>query len=581
MRTRGTLRRWVVLLALVCACAGQRATPERGVRIEIALTPLDASTWRVGYRFSQPIEALRFRRGAREFERERWKLPAGVRLVRTGDSDVLRLEPAAQELSFEVPVHQAFPDKDYQPYIRFGDGSLLIFTGQFNVEPVVCADAGCAQAGQRELEIAGPTELSIIAPDDARVIVGGQPPEARAIFRGSEDGTYAYVGTDAPVRTKDVIAVSDRQLPAWLGADVERTLPPLFRYYTERFGAALPFTPELFLSYGREESAGSMSFGGGTLSGGVVQLEVRLGSAYDGASDAFANEQTFRLIAHESAHLWNAHLFEDGQPSEWLYEGGADASAFRALRAIGTLTDARYRDRLTEALSLCIVGWDGSPLKDAIARGNVRNAYSCGATLQLWAEALAHRADARVDLFTIWARVFERSKREGYADEAYWKTLLELPAVAPSVPAMRAFVDGPAPERIAGLIDALKGAGIVLAEDRMPPSQEYQRIAGLRAIRHLLAAACGGTPDVSRAGSSIRLNDASGCAALHAGDVITAVNGHALLNEGAAAFDAIAEACGTKRGLTLARARAHDTVTLRCDRPLAPRPPRLHIEAAP
>ena len=572
--------RWTLLATLLLACATHRPSPASApVRIAIALSPVGDATWHAAYRFSRPVQALRFRRGAREFARAQWTLPAGARIERSGETDLLRLSAPTTELALDVPIRQAFPPKDYQPFIRFGDGSLLLFTGQFNVQPVECGDPSCAPEHQHELERAGPTEVTIAAAPPDRVIVAGASPSPSATFRGSEQGTYAYLGTATPVQTRDVIAVSDRAMPEWLTADLQRAIPPLFRFYAERFGAPLPFKPELFVSYGRERTKHGTSFGGGTLPGGVVQIEVRLGTDFHDAPDAFARLQTFRLIAHESAHLWNAQLFEEGEPGEWLYEGGADAAAFRALRAVGVISDEQYRDELSDALSLCTVGWDGTPLRDAIAKGNVRNAYSCGSTLQLWAEALLHHADPSADLFTIWSRVFERARREGYSDATYWHVLGELPSIAPYVSRMRALVDGPAPADLASVMVLMEHAGIAIGPERRPPSREYERVAGMRAGHELLAIDCGQALELSRSDQGFRVEDATGCRTFRAGDRLVAVNGHALLTDGAAAYDAIAASCA-QHG-TVEVAREHDTLTLRCELPVPPRPPRLQVLRAP
>src|SRR5690606_28623743 len=77
--------------------------------------------------------------------------------------------------------------------------------------------------------------------------------------------------------------------------------------------------------------------------GGVLDNLVQLRATGDAWHDdnPWAVRQALRIIAHESAHLWNNQLarFRPESP-RWMHEGGAEAFADEALHAAG-LMDAR------------------------------------------------------------------------------------------------------------------------------------------------------------------------------------------------------------------------------------------------
>jgi hypothetical protein len=382
------------------------------------------------------------------------------------------------------------------------------------------------------------------------------------------EGTYIYLGNTTPIETPDVIAIVDPGMPSWLVTLFNDDLPRLFAAYRERFGYPLPWKPVVLFSFGDTASPG-LSSGGGVLTG-LVNMTFTGGDWLQ--QTPARTEQAVALIAHESAHLWNAHLATntDQASGSWMHEGSADAFATEMLYTLGVIDSARYHARREEAINQCATAEASSSVATAGSRNAIREIYDCGVVLTMWTAAAADRANSTANAFTFWHDLIASAKaNNGSYDQARYFAVLEREHVPDSVIAqMKAFVAARDGMRIA--IDGLRAAGVPVDEGSgMPPVGVRQQAARM-AMQHLMSQACGRVN--FNFGPSIKTGAVAGCEPFATAHIVFAVDGHRVSDDGAAIYDAVRAACAAARGVSLQRNDGSTIVTVPCQRPLAPRP---------
>ena len=429
------------------ACAHAPAPPVPApevVSIRVEHVGPDAA-WRVTWRLPRDVKEVRLVRPGHGDRTRRWQISTpGLRLETIDEVDRIVSEgPLFRTFEAHVLEFARKPEKDYQAFIPFLDGSVLLFTGTYDVEP---------SPGAPPWTIA----FQLVPRPGETVVIGGARHEVFSDWSSRGDGTYALFGNTPSVETPLGLALVDGGMPAWLR---ERTLalaPRLFALYAERTGHRLAERPTFFLSYGREADAGSFSFGGGTLPG-VVQLDARMGSRFAGEGDPMVWERQARLLAHEAAHLWLDQAFEPAPgSSRWLDEGGADAFALRALLDLGIVSPERFQELLSGDLAECLLFLDAGPLTDAARAGRWTALYRCGEVASFLADAAGARRSPSWDLFQFWGEVFRGAKDRVY-DEALWLwTLSALPGGDREAAAVRRLVRRPDAALGADLADLLR-----------------------------------------------------------------------------------------------------------------------------
>jgi hypothetical protein len=338
----------------------------------------------------------------------------GLSIVTEGAVDrVVSSGPPFDTFDAVIVEYARKPEKDYQAFVPFADGTVLLFTGALDVEGPATEDPWKLQ-------------FELVARGGDLVVVGGSvhPGTARWTSRG--DGTYAAFGNPPIHDTPSGMAVVDGGMPAWLRDRTLALAPRVFAHYTARTGWQLSLRPTFFLSYGTEDDPGALSFGGGTL-GGVVQLDARMGSRFGGQEVPVVWEKQARLLAHEAAHLWLDQQFRpaDGV-SPWLDEGTADAWALRALLDLGVVTRSRFREIVSEDVAQCLRLLEAGALSGAARDGRWLAIYRCGEVANLLTEAAGARREPPWDLLQFWGQVLYNS-RDGRYDEGIWfDTLLSM-----------------------------------------------------------------------------------------------------------------------------------------------------------
>lgn len=384
------------LLACLAAMTSQAATPKATTAIE--LVPA-ADLWEVRYVLPAPTRELRFARANGKGHRAATWTPVDAQfgITTEGEEEIVRRHDGKpfDRAAFRVAPRYAVLEKDYAPFSPFGDGGMLVYTGQFH------ACAGACKGGETYA-------LRLQPPAGSHAIVHGKVLE-RVDYMDVDDGTNLYVGRATPVDTPDVVAVIDQAFPADTRARLESLLPRLMAFYGGEFGA-LPSRPMLFASRDENHPGGGYGYQGGTLPGQVFMH-------FYGRHPAFATPEFAARVdwffAHEAAHLYQRYNTLADEGDSWIHEGGADALAAVGLQALGVVDEVAVQARLQQAVTNCAKGIGEHPLKRAHTTGSFEAMYACGFVLQMAVDAATRRASGGAcGLACVW-RDFQQAVAAG------------------------------------------------------------------------------------------------------------------------------------------------------------------------
>ena len=425
-----------ILLALVLA-GPALAADDFG--IDITVEPGKSGRWRVEYRLSEPVDALVFARGAGDYRAGTWRLPRGFVIERLGATDRIRRKngKAFDRLQATVATYSERIPKDYTPYIRFSDGALAMFSGQFIV--------GVPESGQDSDFIDGAnndntrwhTDRLTVDPGIFTTMIVGARVSSEAETVELTEGEYIYFGDATVLETPQLTSVMDSAAPAWLRDLLYESMAKTFEFYGDRLGPLSGGKPFMLTSFTPLEGR-RISFSGGVI-GAQIAIQLALG---DGIIDK-PEEREFmaQFFAHESAHLWNNGQVIAADGSEaWLHEGSAEAMAWLALAELGIHTEATATALFEDAANECVNFLDDGPLATAGRRGQFQAYYTCGAMIALATHGAAGASGG--DLFSVWRDLIRASLDEGgsYTAEDYY-VLTDALSVELST-AIRAVADG-------------------------------------------------------------------------------------------------------------------------------------------
>lgn len=418
--------------ALVAPARAQdAATPEPLARVSVLR---DGERWTVDYDFAvdRPAYAFRasalMREGRRAWRAERWTVETpGVQLVRIGRYDVLSAvdgRPLPRRVRIVMRPAGGDLEAAYAPSLVFSDGSVALYTEQFNLIPLDSAEAA--------LDL--PADLNGVALPGGPTEVTWRDASGPVLFRGQRQDTvtatqadaYAYFGPAAAIETEAIAAIVDPALPAWLAQSLDAFTPRVMAYYAERLGARAGDRPTLMVSWSGP-TAGVTSMAGSVLPNLVV-MDLEGEGVVERSPRVFNAVRWF--ISHEAAHFWlgSQDLRYEFARDGWITEGGSDLLAIRAIAALDPDYDARgaVQALLDECLSLAGNG----PVVEAGDRGEHRAFYGCGAVFALAFEGAARRSGGR-DWLDVVAG-FRRDQTDNVLSREDWLSALTEAAGDPA-----------------------------------------------------------------------------------------------------------------------------------------------------
>jgi hypothetical protein len=390
----------------------------------------------------------------------------GVRLERRGHYDVLATADGGR-LPEHVRVRFApFPGDliaDYDPALVFTDGSVAIYSGQFEAFPY----RSPARAERLPIDLSGtrappsPTRVTFADAGGEVLLEGRRVPSAS--FSGDE-GTYVLFGPAVPVASEAMTTIIDPELPDWIRRSLLADTPAILAGYAAALGPAPGAKPTLMVSWaGPTPRLTSM---GGSVLPGLITM------TYEGSGVLRENpalrRQGLWFIAHEGAHFWlgQAVTYQFSRDS-WITEGGADLLAMRAVPAVDPGYDPHAA--LQSAVDDCAALTEGRSLATAEQRNEHRAYYACGAVFGLVAEAASGRP------FAAFVRdLVEANRADRVVTRGDWLAALDRATGDPELSAAIArLLDAGAEDPKAALAALFTRAGVpfTLAEDGMPTLQ--------------------------------------------------------------------------------------------------------------
>jgi hypothetical protein len=425
---RALLRAAVTVLAIGQAldvpADASRAQGSAAVRPPIltdVLVVREGDRWTADFTFQRDAPVWMFidsavtRAGGEPWRPRSWVIETpGVRVERRRWHDVFSAEnggPVPRRVRVRFTPFAQELRSAYEPARVFSDGSVALYTDQFDVSPLASLAAADAM----------PMDLNGIDLEGGAARVTFEDRAGPVLLRGErqnrpiaiEARSYALFGAIPIGETEHLVTVVDPGLPAWMRAELSAFTPRLLTLYAERLGAALPVRPTVLASWaGPTPSRTSM--GGGVLPG-LVMLSFE-GDGVASFSDR-VRLQARSFLAHEAAHFWLGQLVRyERVRDSWITEGGADLLAIRATSAL----DAAYgaTDRIQAAVDECVRLSAGKAVHTASERGEPRAYYSCGAVFAFVAEAASARTGG--DLFTFIRALLDANRRDGVLTGREW-----------------------------------------------------------------------------------------------------------------------------------------------------------------
>jgi hypothetical protein len=430
----------LMLLTAGCAAAAPASAPASQGMIAgpvQASVLRDGDRWTVDYVFNDDAPIWAFQRSALlRVGRSPWR-PAwwsvetpGVVLERQGRYDVLRTtdgRPVPREVRIVMHPQAGDLEADYDPALIFTDGTVALYSGQFDVLPL----------GSVEAARALPLDLNgVDLPNSDPAEVRWHDKAGPVLFKGErldapqaiDADTYVLFG-DARIRQgSGVTTVIDPGLPRWLGEELGQFTPRVMGFYESRLGASKGAAPTLMVSWtGPTEHVSSM---GGSVLPGLISMNFEGEGVLD--PDAAALSRARWFIGHESAHFWlgsNGLKYQFAREA-WITEGGADLMAVRAIQAIDPTYDARAE--LQREVDDCVSLATGKSIATAGERGDNRAYYACGAVWSMAYEA-ARKARRGGDFLDVVADFQRDYGEDGILTREEWLSGLTRVARDPSL----------------------------------------------------------------------------------------------------------------------------------------------------
>ncbi|WP_372654347.1 hypothetical protein [Halobacteriovorax sp.] len=433
----------LIVLLLLTSCSLFKSNVQVLEHTKVKIKHLkDRDSWIVEYSFPRAVYSVAFSR-PESFRSKTWTLVSpdlelkfinGIEYIFSKSGKVFN----------EVRVsHKSYYkdfNKDYNFFLKYSDNNVLMFTGFYDVFPIL--HPVNRTKGLREKPVYKP-ELKFYfeSSDGDNVVALGKVIKDKHTFWKDEykKGSYIYWGSSKPFQSKGLTVIVDRKVPRWITNDIEKYLPKLFTYYTEKTGFNLKYRPVIFINWNQLNLKGLGNLGS-TLPG-LIQLTLRRSGFKQ--KNKVNTEYLFEFLAHESAHLWNGQMFKRSDNYEtWLNEGGADAFAFRAMKDLGIISNTRYEKLLSDAKESCLKGLSGKmTLNDSKNHNKYHNYYHCGSTIALATEKHLSKGD----IFTFWKALFEKAVENGgeYGVDDYFELVESQVEDKTHLTKLKKFIYGP------------------------------------------------------------------------------------------------------------------------------------------
>ncbi len=366
-------------LAMFCATASLHAQEQPGMAVTIDVHHVAADTWRIDYRFAQPVTAIKFGT-VDDYRQKAWKLlTPGLRLASDADADLISANGKPfQAASIQVSTFDGVPQKAYEAFNRFSDGGRTVFLGHLQGDALKGQQAFTMVA---DLRLKGLPGENVVAPPLHKQIPGGP--------RG-----FAYFGPAKLVQVGSARFLVDPKAPSWANDTIVEVGAKTARYYEQAYQRKLQDDLVVMVSMAGFDTPG-ISIKGGAVMG---QLSYRLDGKQMLGDHPKKRELLARMVAHEMAHLWQMEIKRGGiqEDAAWIHEGGAEAMALDAVLQTGIMSKDAVAAYRTQKHAACAKLGNAVDSYDGI--------YACG---------LQRFDQLGVDIVPLWRAMIQATEADG------------------------------------------------------------------------------------------------------------------------------------------------------------------------
>jgi hypothetical protein len=418
----------VIIIFGACAftsCFAKEQTPD----IKVTLTQNQKLEWRVRYDFKDPQVSMFFWRSGGDYRRSTWTaLSKHTHLERINGLDTLWFDQPSKVAEFLLTPHTERIRSDYTPFLKFGDGGLGVYTGQFEVALTPSIEDIKALNGQTEAWSEEPISKTIELRSALQIVTDGKVNRGFVVDNFADGGIYIYVGNGKISQNEDFIGVIDQSMPSWVRAEFTSSLPVIFKTLAELYQYQREQRIELLYAFKDTKQSG-FSNGGGTI--GKHSLVIESSGVLFLNENPRVIQQIHKTLAHEGAHLFqSAKAKLASKADSWIHEGGAEVATIIVLSQAELISPQEVTAEIRTAFSLCSDYLKSNQLSNSI-RNRSNAHYHCGQLIGLMTGA----ALKEHSYFEFW---IEMTERNGVlSSRAYFETMLALNARTTIVEALR------------------------------------------------------------------------------------------------------------------------------------------------
>lgn len=423
------MRAFFLLLigGLSVSCAPSSFTPKSGsadelpLQAPIALTVTDGGEepWVFDIKRQGGGELYAFSRSKNDYRSASWQAVSGAEFSRQHGFDTITLNADQARLSF-MP-HAKPLEANYTPYIKFSDGGLAVFTGQFDLFDLKDNSALAALGGDvfnHESEFfTAPLTLKSSRP----ILYGGENYNGEVTLSLGGQASYAYIGETKITRGADFSGVIDPGLPSWLTGRLDNELTMVFEALSERWGFGLTEKATILLAFEGYDLDG-ISATGGALPGNMIVMQLSGTALREENPRILSHLQWF--FTHEAVHIFQSQTGKQYAHNRysWINEGGANTMASMILASKGLAAEGYLLKTYSDSFGFCTEALEGRTLTEAIERGQEGN-YHCGDIIGRITDA----ALPKYDFFEFWNAFLEQPS-EKFTDADYFASMRGLGA---------------------------------------------------------------------------------------------------------------------------------------------------------
>jgi hypothetical protein len=324
------------VLLMCCVSSFLKAETLPGLAVRIDVHHVTRDTWRVDYRFAEPVTAIKFD-SVGELRQKAWKVVTpGMRMNFDSDHDIIDFDGKPfRSASIEIRTFDGLAPKSYAPFNRFSDGGTAFFLAFLQGE-------GYQETRQlsmlADIRLHGLAQENVIAPPPNKRLAGGE--------RG-----YAYFGPARAVRSGSTQFLIDPATPAWMRETFLDAGARLSAYYEKAYQRPLKDELLIMLSVSGSDASG-LSMKGGAVMG---QLSYRFDGKATLVDHPKYREAVAQLVGHELAHIWQMNIARGGMGEDdpWIHEGGAEAMSLDGVLQTGLWNEAAVAAYTKQKSAIC------------------------------------------------------------------------------------------------------------------------------------------------------------------------------------------------------------------------------------